>query len=215
MDSVASGTRREILHNKVGAAQAVLRRAAAAALLQNDPLSEQLNAVATSIGALADIYEASEDTLLEITGTLKAPGVTVSKEAIAQIQAAASSMIGGLAPRLTGLVEKTVQDRTKTVRLRTLLGFSLSMLAVVFFAGCISYGVGFSAGRIQGELTGHRIDGAMAAGPDAAATWAVLMADNNPVAAMAACRKAVSSDAQSRRYCAMPVWLDPVRAPSL
>ena len=43
--------------------------------------------------------------------------------------------------------------------------------------------------------------------------WAPLMADNDPVQALAACQKAVATDAHGRRYCAMPVWLDPPPAP--
>jgi hypothetical protein len=36
------------------------------------------------------------------------------------------------------------------------------------------------------------------------------MADNDPVSAMAACRKSIASDADGRRYCFMPVWIDPL-----
>jgi hypothetical protein len=60
------GARREALHEKIGNAQATLRHAASAAVIQNDPLSEQLRAVAISIGALAGIFDASEDTHFEI-----------------------------------------------------------------------------------------------------------------------------------------------------
>jgi hypothetical protein len=41
MDSVSRDARREALHEKIENAQATLRRAAAAAVIQNDPLSEQ------------------------------------------------------------------------------------------------------------------------------------------------------------------------------
>jgi hypothetical protein len=53
----------------------------------------------------------------------------------------------------------------------------------------------------------------MAAGPEAAATWSGLMADNDPVRALAVCKKSGSADAHGRRYCSMPVWLDPPTVP--
>jgi hypothetical protein len=59
------------------------------------------------------------------------------------------------------------------------------------------------------EMSAHTISAAMAAGPGAASAWASLMADNDPVQALTACRKSVSTDVQGRRYCSMPVWLDP------
>jgi hypothetical protein len=57
-------------------------------------------------------------------------------------------------------------------------------------------------------LTHVDIRAAMTAGPDAAADWALLMANNNPVPALATCRKNITTDAEGHRYCDMPVWLD-------
>ena len=45
------------------------------------------------------------------------------------------------------------------------------------------------------------------------AVRARVMAANDPVAALAACRQHTARDAQGRRYCAMSVWLDPTWAP--
>ncbi|MDA8383750.1 MAG: hypothetical protein M0037_11970 [Betaproteobacteria bacterium] len=58
-----------------------------------------------------------------------------------------------------------------------------------------------------------KIDAALGAMRGAAAAWAALMADSDPVQALAACQKAVATDPHGRRYCAMPVWLDPPSAP--
>jgi hypothetical protein len=73
-----------------------------------------------------------------------------------------------------------------------------------------TYAAGLNAGQTRGEEAAHTIQAAMAAGPNAAGTWSILMADNDPVSAMAACRKSIASDADGRRYCFMPVWIDPL-----
>ncbi|GAB0120036.1 hypothetical protein Acid7E03_41080 [Acidisoma sp. 7E03] len=64
-----------------------------------------------------------------------------------------------------------------------------------------------------GEVVGNTISAAMAAGPEAAATWSRLMANNDPVRALAVCKQSVSTNANGRRYCAMSVWLDPPSVP--
>jgi hypothetical protein len=50
---------------------------------------------------------------------------------------------------------------------------------------------------------------AMAAGPEAASSvWASLMANNDPVPALADCRKSVSIASDGRHYWCLPIWLD-------
>jgi hypothetical protein len=39
------------------------------------------------------------------------------------------------------------------------------------------------------------------------------MADNCPVQAMPACRKAIQTDADGHRYCFLPAWLNPMTPP--
>jgi hypothetical protein len=102
MDSINSGSRRDTLHEKIENAQAKLRKAAAAAVIQNDPLSEQLRALAISIGALGDIYDASEDAQIEIANILKTQTDSVTKESIAKVHASGMSIIHQLTPRLLG-----------------------------------------------------------------------------------------------------------------
>lgn len=214
MDSVSPGSRREVLHDKVEAAQTALRRAASAAVIQGDPLSEQLRAVAMSIGALADIYDASEDTQLEIADTLKTQSEKITQESLARVHASGVAIIDQLAPRLAGVVEKTTRDRLQTLRLRTLASFSGIALGVVLVVGGFAYAAGLNAGRTQGEVTAQTINAAMAFGPGAAAAWSSLMANNDPVHALAACQKNASTTAEGRRYCELPVWLDSPPAPA-
>jgi hypothetical protein len=215
MDPLNSGSRRDALHNKVEAAQAVLRRAAAASVLRNDPLAEQIRAIAESIGALADIYEASEDTQLEIAATLSKLGDVVTNESVAKVHASGVALIDQLAPRLATLVQTNARQQLWTLRLRTILGGSAALIATLAVAGVFVYATGYAAGRTQGEVAANTNSAAMAAGPEAATTWALLMANNDPTKAMMACRKAVYQDDQGRRACNLPVWIEPpATAPS-
>jgi len=54
---------------------------------------------------------------------------------------------------------------------------------------------------------------AMSAGPDAASSWAALMADNDLVSALKACRADTGHNAAGRRHGMMPVWPDLPPAP--
>jgi hypothetical protein len=74
-----------------------------------------------------------------------------------------------------------------------------------------TYAAGLNAGRTQGEDAAHVIRTAMAAGPDAALDWALLMANNAPGPELAECKKNIATDEYGRRSCSLPIWLDPVQ----
>jgi hypothetical protein len=208
MDTVSRGARRQALHEKIENAQATLRRAAAAAVIQNDPLSEQLRAVAVSIGALADIYDASEDTHLEIADTLKNQTERVAKDSIEKVHASGVSIIDQLTPVLIEEVRRATRANVRTFRLRTVMFGTAGMMAAVAVVGWLSFAAGESAGVTQGEVAAQTINAAMAAGPGAASAWALLMANNDPARALAACEKSVGVTTEGQHYCSMPVWLD-------
>ena len=213
MDSMNAGSRRETLHEKIENAQATLRKAASAAVIQNDPLSEQLRAVAISIGALGDIYDASEDTQIEIAKILKTQTETVTRESVAKVHASGMDIIDQLTPRLVGAVEHATRANIKTARVRSLILCAAGLAAAVIFAGWLGFSAGEATGLAKGEVAAQTINAAMAAGPGAASAWASLMADNDPVQALAACKKAVSVASDGRRFCALPVWLDRAGVP--
>lgn len=211
MDSVSTPPRHEILRQKIALAQQNLQQAAAAAVLKNDPLADYLKAVAFSFDTQVDIYEAFETAHREITHVLNDASAivqeTVSNEALPQLHASCAAIIDQLGPQLVATVEKTMRHRQKTLRLRTLLGGTAALLGVVV-AGCLTFGSGYTAGRSQGEIIGNTTNAAMRFGPNAAADWALLMAYNDPVSALAACKKSTAADADGRHYCLMPVWTE-------
>jgi hypothetical protein len=83
------------------------------------------------------------------------------------------------------------------------------MAALIVLSGIFSYAVGLTHGRYEGEAAAHAIQSAMAAGPDAATDWALLMANNDPGPELAECKKNIATDEYGRRSCSMPMWLDP------
>ena len=209
MDTVATTEHRPALRAKLDAAIGAMHRAASAAVLKGDPLADQLHALAESIGALGAIYEASADTQLEIAEKLRTQADAVADDAIERVHASGVGIIDQLAPRLAMLVEQTTRAHTKTAGLRVLLGGAAGLVIGLALVAGVAYAAGFAAGRSQGEISAHTISAAMAAGAGSPSAWASLMADNDPVQALAVCEISVATDPHGRRYCSMPVWLDP------
>ena len=216
MDTVTAASDRPALRAKLDVTLGKMRRAASASSLKGDPLADQLHALAEFIEALGVIYEASAATQLEIAEKLCSQADVVTRDAIERVHAGSEGIIAQLAPRLATVVERTTRVQLQNARMRLIMGGAAALVIGFALVAGVAYAAGFAAGRAQGEISGHTISAAMAAGPGAAAAWAMLMADNDPVQALAACRKSVSTDANGRRFCAMPVWLDSPtrRAPS-
>lgn len=216
MDTITPVTRREVLRTRIETAQATLRKAAGAAVLQADPLAQQLEAVCVSIGALADIYEASEDTHYDIADSLQNLSDAVTRDAIAKVHVSGMAIIEDLAPRLVEIVEKTERRKLvekQALRLRVVFAGVAAIALVVLGGAGFAYSVGYGSGRTAGLETARTISAAMAGGQPAASAWARLMTYNDPVQALSICEKAISMDNHGRHYCAMPVWLDPAPAP--
>jgi hypothetical protein len=60
-------------------------RTASAAVVKGDPLAGQLQALALCVGGLTEIYEASDDTRLEIAHTFRTQADTVANDAVAKV----------------------------------------------------------------------------------------------------------------------------------
>lgn len=209
MDTLTTTNGRAETRAKLDATLGAMRRAASASHLKGDPLSDQLHALADSIEALGAIFEASADTQVQIASTLRAQADVVVHDAIERVHADSDGIIAQLAPRLAAVVDQTTRAHAQTARMRIIIGGAAALAIGLALVAGVSYAAGSAAGRTEGEITGHTVAAAMAAGPGAAAAWATLMADNDPVQALAACKEAVSTSAQGRRFCSMPVWLDP------
>ncbi|HQT65704.1 MAG: hypothetical protein B7Z75_14320 [Acidocella sp. 20-57-95] len=210
MDPISPAARREALHEQITEAQMVLRRAAAAAALKSDPLAEQLRALAMCVGALSDLYQASEATQIEIANTLKTQTGAIANEAIDRVHASGIDIVNKLAPQLANAADRTMRQKITTLRIRSILAMGLSLALTILLPSLFTYAAGLNAGRFQGEVASQLISVAMKAGPTEAIAWGQLMQDNNGASAMAVCRKNLQQDAGGRHYCLMPVWTDPV-----
>ncbi|MHB1302611.1 MAG: hypothetical protein ACYCZB_03930 [Acidiphilium sp.] len=209
MDSINPAARRQALHEQIADSQMALRRAAAAAALKNDPLREQLHALALCVGALADLYRASEATQFDIATTLKIQSGTITEDAIAKVHASGLDIVNKLGPQLASAAERAMRQKLTIIRLRTTLLLALALTAIGLMPGAFTYAAGLNTGRFQGETAAHAIAAAMRAGPAEAVAWARLMQDNDAIRAMAICRRNIRQDAGGRHYCLMPVWTEP------
>jgi hypothetical protein len=210
MDPISPNARREALHEQIAEAQMVLRRAAAAAALKSDPLAEQLQALAVCVGALSDLYQASEATQINIANTLKTQTGAIADEAIKRVHASGVEIVKQLCPQLVSAAERTMRLKITTLRIRSIVTLSLALALTILLPSLFTYAAGLNSGRFQGEVASHLISVAMKAGPAEAIAWGQLMQDNNGASAMAVCRKNLQQDAGGRHYCLMPIWTDPV-----
>lgn len=189
--------------------------------LKNDPIYPLLDVMLSSLKLQWRLHNMSVRYFHDVNDRLdRAYLDTIKRTELALKQAEAglktkqSDIVEQLVPRHTALVTDAVRQHWKIVKYRTLALSCIAVLLVALLPSAFTYTAGLSTGRSEGENAAHALQAAMAAGPNAATTWALLMMDNDPIPAMAACRKAIQMDADGRRYCSMPVWLDPRTAPT-
>ncbi len=190
-----------------------LKNSAQLAQLTDDPAAGALTVLVGVMDSLAAQFAVRNAERQELARSLELQADRIADEALTRVQASGVAIIDQLAPELSRLVQRTIRQRLRIITLRTLLaaaGASVG-LAIVIFA--LSYGAGYAAGRHNGLQSARTIAAALTAEPQAAAAWARVLAANDPVAALAACRKHTARGAQGRRYCTMAVWLDPAPAP--
>jgi hypothetical protein len=168
-----------------------------------------LQAILYALGAMTDIHDAIFTMQAEFLRALKSHSENVTNIAPEIARASAMSIAKELGPQLLKAALPTIQLTLGFMKQRTIFWALFVMVAVVGTSSMFTYAAGLNDGRSQGEVAEHTIQAAMAAGPGAATDWALLMADNDPVPALEACRKAISTDEYGRRSCLLPVWLDP------
>ena len=213
MDTLIPGARREATRAKLAEAQVAMLHAASAAAVKGDPLAGQLQALSLCIGGLTEIYEASEVTRLEIAHTFRTQTDTVADAAIEKVHASGMAIVKELAPKLSAITEETLRRNIWMMKLRTVFWGAGGIIAVMVVGGCLTYGSGYANGLTKGEDNGKVISEAMNAGPGAASAWSIIMALNDPVRALAACKQGISTDDEGRRSCSLPIWLDPFPPP--
>ncbi|GEO43030.1 hypothetical protein SAE02_71780 [Skermanella aerolata] len=88
--------------------------------------------------------------------------------------------------------------------------------AGLILAGVGGYWAGWSSGAQASRVIEHDVAAAaMSAGPQAAASWAALMRNNDLPQALAQCSGASVWSANGKKACAVPLWLDGPETPPI
>ena len=175
--------------------------------LSGDPAAESLTALLQVLSGMGALMRARQAERAEVAAAVATETQLVVDRASAELERRSAALVERLGPDLALAAERYAAARLWSIRLRTLLGAGAIAVALGAIVFAFSYGAGFSVGRTTGLLAGRTISAAMAAGPDGALAWSRLMAANDPVTALKSCK--TERDASARRYCRMPVWLDP------
>jgi hypothetical protein len=191
----------DALRAKVAETRETFERAASASYLHDDPAKDQLLAMGLAMDAMLQICEINDASQKNVTASLEAQVKEIATKATQQLVEQAG-------PDVADAIESATRFHLKTVRLRSLLGGAAGVLVGAALIAGFSYSAGFRSGQTHGEVAANTIAAAMASGPAAASDWSSLMADNDPVQALAACKRSISVGSDGRHYCSMPVWLD-------
>ncbi len=215
----AAGTDSEALGRDIAKLIADFDRGAQLAGLKGDPLFPLLDLTLTSLKLQWRLHDQAVRYFRDASGRLdRQYHETIQRTALVlkrgeqALETRQTAIIDQLAPKIATSVNDAVRRHTKTVQWKILAGWGIAVLAVALLPSAFAYTAGLSTGRTEGEVASRTIQAAMKGGPDAATAWATLMAANNPVPELATCRKAIATGDDGRRYCTMPIWLDPPTA---
>jgi hypothetical protein len=193
--------------------QGEIERTVQLAGLKNDPTLPLLKVLAASFGLQWRLHDQAILHQRDASGQLDRQVSESVRQGETAMRASKLSIMNQLAPMIAKEVSRITQTRLWTIKLRTGLVGTAVVVALMIFGGCLTYGTGYAAGRLQGESNGKVISEAMNAGPGAATAWSAVMALNDPVRALAACKQSITTDDEGRRSCSLPIWLDPFPPP--
>jgi hypothetical protein len=196
----------DALRAKVADTREAFERAASASYLHDDPAKDQLLAMGWAMDAMLQICEINDVSQKNGAASLEAKVKEIAGKATQQLVEQAG-------PDVADVIESATRFQLKTVRLRSILGGGAGVLVGAALIAGFAYLAGFEAGQTDGEVAANTIAAAMASGPGSAAAWSALMADNDPVQALKACKKLIATASDGRHYCSMPIWLDKIIAP--
>jgi hypothetical protein len=196
----------DALRAKVAETREAFERAALASFLHDDPAKDQLLAMGLAMDAMLQICEINDVSQKNVSASLEAKIKDIAGRATQQLVEQAG-------PDVADAIESATRFQLKTVRIRSILGGATGVLVGAALIAGFCYSAGFEAGRTNGEVAANTIAAAIASGPGAAAAWSVLMANNDPVQALTACKRFIAVASDGRHYCSMPVWLDKTITP--
>jgi hypothetical protein len=190
--------------------QKEIERTVQLAGMKNDPALPLLKVLAASFGLQWRLHDQAILHQRNASSQLDRQVAESVRSGETTMQASKLSIMAQLAPMIAKEVSRITTTRLWMIKLHTGLIGTAVIAVLLIVGGCLTYGTGYSNGRTKGEENGNVIAAAMQAGPESATAWAALMASNNPVLALAACKKAISQDDEGRKSCSMPIWLEPM-----
>jgi hypothetical protein len=188
--------------------QADLDHSIQVAGVKNDPTLPLIKVIGVSLGLQSRLLNQAVSYFHDASARLDRQFIETMRQAEIGLAAKQAVIVDQLSPAIAKTVDFSVRQNVKLLKLRTLIAGGAALLVFIVAGGAIAYGTGFAAGRQDGQNAARTIQTAMAGNPDNAAAWARLMQDNSGAMALKACQKGVATDAEGRRYCFMPVWLD-------
>ena len=220
MDAVSDGSsvpdisEADELNAMVEGARAEMERAIQLSGLKNDPLVPLMRAVVSSLLVQHQLHRANAAHLHDVSDQLDRQVSQSLAAADRELAAREAAVLETLVPQLVAATDQAVKARLWTVKLRTVAVSAAGAMILLLVALVGGYGMGFRSGQATEFRTQNAITAAAAQdGPAAAALWRQIIANNDPRAAMARCRKAITQQ-DGRRACPLPIWLDPSMPPA-
>jgi hypothetical protein len=177
----------------IGRARADLRLAASKAELEGDPLGPVLDAFGASLGAMSELLHHAEASRQPLDTRARAE---MTRQLV---QACRADFVR--------------QAEAQSRRLSLLSGFGAAVLLLSALGGGYLWGRSTEAAELRSAT--DVIRAALSDGSASAQAWADAIRRNDLVGLLARCEgRAVWSDANGRRACAVPLWLDEAPAPS-
>ncbi len=179
----------------VTSAQAELDHAAVRAGLVNDPLGHVIKAFSIAIGAMRDLSSQS----------IKAVR-TVADEARQPMDAGArADMIN----RVVEAAAAGARSEVRSLSRRTLMVAMVSVAGLMVASGLCGWFIGSSSQAARVASHEASVLAAFRDGPDAAAIWATLMADNDGRLVAQTCKETGARSDGGRRACVLGLWTEP------
>lgn len=200
----------ELLRVQVSEASALLERAAMVPNLNDDPVKEQLRAMAASVMAMMKVCEVGADIQEGISTSLEEKAGNIADKALEHVKSSTNDIVASAVPRVLEIIKDASKQRYLIAKLRVLgIGGGLSLVSMVLLGG-IAYSIGFLHGYMKGELTDGIVKQMMLGPPANADAWGMLIKHNNAARTLAECKQDIKKSANGWSYCEMPVWLDSV-----
>ena len=194
--------------------QAEMERGIQLGGFRNDPTLPLIRALSASLGLQWRLHDRATGYFRDASGRLDRQLADTIAQGAQALETKRMAIVESLAPELAKLTAETVRTWSRSVTLRTALGFGGFAVVLALGVGATGYGVGFQAGQVSALRAAGALAGAIhQGGPDAETALVSMVRANNVAEAWTKCQKTAAAGKDGRRVCAMPMWADPEGQP--